>query len=156
MCTYLNTKTDVAQNLFNDFFLTVTVKRPFHRKDFKWKKYGGTGSIFQKTEVLYAELNERAEAATRSYYVTGDSLQYIYSVVVVKFFIGTSIYIPLYFPESDIVKYFSIMICHNLVSQNGMMKLILKKISHRNLDGMFRWILVIYGRAMKKYLSRFI
>ena len=96
---------------------------------------GVRGQFFKKQN---AELNKRAEAATRSYYVTGDSLQYIYSVVVVKFFIGTSIYIPLYFPESDIVKYFSIMICHNLVSQNGMMKLILKKISHRNLDGMFR------------------
>ena len=35
-------------------------------------------------EVLYAELNERAEAATSSYSVTGDSLQYIYSVPVTK------------------------------------------------------------------------
>ena len=38
------------------------------------KKYGGTGLISEKTEVLYAELNERAEAATGSYSVTGDSL----------------------------------------------------------------------------------
>ena len=36
------------------------------------------GLIFEKTEVLYAELNERAETATCSYSVTGDSLQYIY------------------------------------------------------------------------------
>ena len=43
------------------------------------KKYGGTGLISEKPEVLYAELNERAEAATGSYSVTGDSLQYIYS-----------------------------------------------------------------------------
>ena len=35
-------------------------------------------------EVLYAELNKRAEAATSSYSVTGDSLQYIYSVPVTK------------------------------------------------------------------------
>ena len=38
----------------------------------------------KKTEVLYAELNERAEAATGSNSVTGDSLQYIYSVLVTK------------------------------------------------------------------------
>ena len=35
-------------------------------------------------EVLYAELNEWAEAATGSYSVTGDFLQYIYSVPVTK------------------------------------------------------------------------
>ena len=35
-------------------------------------------------EVLYAEFNERAEAATDSYSVTGDSLQYIYSVPVTE------------------------------------------------------------------------
>ena len=35
-------------------------------------------------EVLFAELNERTEAATDSYSVTGDSLQYIYSVPVTK------------------------------------------------------------------------
>ena len=39
---------------------------------------------FLKMEVLYAELNERAEAATGSYSVTGDSLQYIYSVPMTK------------------------------------------------------------------------
>ena len=66
------------------FFLTLTVRGPFHRKDFKWKKVGVTGLISEKTEVLYAELNERAEAATGSYSVTGDSLQYIYSVPVTK------------------------------------------------------------------------
>ena len=66
------------------FFLTLTVRGPFHRKDFKWKKYGGTGLIFEKTEVLYTELNERAEAATGSYSGTGDSLQLIYSLLVSK------------------------------------------------------------------------
>ena len=49
------------------FFLTLTGGGPFHRKDFKWKKkYGVTGLISEKTEVLYIELNERAEAATGS------------------------------------------------------------------------------------------
>ena len=45
------------------------------------KKYGGTGLISEKTETLYAELKKRAEAATGSYSVTGDFLQYIYSVL---------------------------------------------------------------------------
>ena len=36
--------------------------------------------VSEKTEVLYAELIERAEAATSSYSVTGNFLQYIYSV----------------------------------------------------------------------------
>ena len=40
--------------------------------------------ISEKTEVLYTELNEIVEAATCSYSVTGDSLQYIYSVPVTK------------------------------------------------------------------------
>ena len=35
MCPYFNTKTDAAQNLIDDFFLTLTVRGPFHRKDFK-------------------------------------------------------------------------------------------------------------------------
>ena len=33
---------------------------------------GVWGLISEKKEVLYAELNERAEAATDSYFVTGD------------------------------------------------------------------------------------
>ena len=36
--------------------------------------------ISEKTEVMYAELNERAEAAIHNYSLTGDSSQYIYSV----------------------------------------------------------------------------
>ena len=48
------------------------------------KKYGGVELISEKTEVLYAELNERVEAATSTYSVTGDSLQYIYPVPVTK------------------------------------------------------------------------
>ena len=42
MYTYFNTKTDVAQNLMDDFFLTLTVRGPFYRKDFKLKKIWGT------------------------------------------------------------------------------------------------------------------
>ena len=42
------------------------------------------GLISEKTEVLYTELNERTETATRSYSGTGDSLQYIYSTPVSK------------------------------------------------------------------------
>ena len=58
------------------FFLTLTVRVK--------KKYGGMGLISEKAEVLYAELSERVEAATSSYSVIGDSLQYIYSVPVTK------------------------------------------------------------------------
>ena len=48
------------------------------------KKYGGTGLISGKTEALYVELNERAEAATSSYSAPGDFSQYIYSLLVTK------------------------------------------------------------------------
>ena len=55
MCTYFKIETDVTQDLIDDFF-----------------------------EALYAELNERAEAATRSYSATDDFLQYIYSFLMAK------------------------------------------------------------------------
>ena len=45
---------------------------------------GGTGLISERTEVLYTGLNEREEAATGSYSVTSDSLQYICFVPVTK------------------------------------------------------------------------
>ena len=48
------------------------------------KKYRSTGIISEKTEALYAELNQRAEATTSSYSATADFLQYIYSVLVAK------------------------------------------------------------------------
>ena len=48
------------------------------------KKYGGTGLISEKTEALYAKLNESAEAATSSYSVSGEFLQYIHSALVAK------------------------------------------------------------------------
>ena len=67
------------------FFLTLTVRGPFHTKDFKRKKYEGTGLISEKTEAFYAELiNESSEAATSSYSATGNFLQYIFSVLVAK------------------------------------------------------------------------
>ena len=34
MCLYFKKETDAAQNLIDDFFLTLAVRRPFHRKDF--------------------------------------------------------------------------------------------------------------------------
>ena len=37
-----------------------------------------------KTESLHVELNEWAEAATRSYFAAVDFLKYIYSVLVAK------------------------------------------------------------------------
>ena len=52
------------------FCLTLTVRGPLNRKDFKWKKYGGTGLISEKAEALYAELNERAGASRSSYSAT--------------------------------------------------------------------------------------
>ena len=45
---------------------------------------GGTGLIFQKAVALYAECNERAEAAISSYPATGGILQYIYFVLVAQ------------------------------------------------------------------------
>ena len=48
------------------------------------KKNGGTVLIGEKSETLYAEFNERAEATTSSYSATGDFLQYSYSVLVAQ------------------------------------------------------------------------
>ena len=42
------------------------------------------GLISEKTEALYAKLNEGVEAATTSYFATADFLQCIYSVLVAK------------------------------------------------------------------------
>ena len=67
-----------------NFFLTLTARGPFHRKDFKWQKYGGTGLISEKTEALHVELNKRAEATTSSYSAPGDFSRYIYFVLVAK------------------------------------------------------------------------
>ena len=48
------------------------------------KLHGGKGLISEKTEVLYAEPNERVEAAISRHSATGEFLQYIYSVPVSK------------------------------------------------------------------------
>ena len=66
------------------FFLTLTVRGPLYWKDFQWKNIGVWGYFLKKTEVLYAELKERAEAATSSYSAAGDILQDIYSVIMAK------------------------------------------------------------------------
>ena len=58
MCTYFSIKTDKAQNLIDEFFSN-------------FEKIWGAGLLSEKTKLLYAELNERAEAATSSYLVTG-------------------------------------------------------------------------------------
>ena len=46
--------------------------------------FGGTELVSEKTEALYAEPNERVEAATSRYSATGEFLQYIYFVPVAK------------------------------------------------------------------------
>ena len=66
------------------FFLTWLSKDLSIGRILSEKKYGGTGLISEKNEVLYIELKDRAEAATGSYSGTGDSLQHIYSVPVSK------------------------------------------------------------------------
>ena len=42
------------------------------------------GLVSEKTEASYVELNERAEAVTRSYSATSKFLQNIYSLLVAK------------------------------------------------------------------------
>ena len=68
MCTYFKTETE-------DHSIGKILSK---------KKYGGTELVSEKTEVLFAELNERVEAATSSYSATGEFLQYIYSMLVDK------------------------------------------------------------------------
>ena len=67
MCTYFKIETEVH-----------SIGRSLSQKN------GGTGLVSEKTEALYAELNERVEAATSSYSATGEFLQYNYSVLVAK------------------------------------------------------------------------
>ena len=62
----------------------MTVRRPFHRKNFKWKKIRDTGLISEKKEALYVELNNGTEAATSSYSAPGNFSPFIYSVLVAK------------------------------------------------------------------------
>ena len=55
-----------------------------HRDFNQGQNRTGTGLLSEKTEALYAELNERAEAATSGCFAEVDFLQYIYSELVVK------------------------------------------------------------------------
>ena len=57
MCTYFKTKADVAHNL----------EELSKGKILNEKKYGGTRLISEKTEALYAEPNERVEAAINNF-----------------------------------------------------------------------------------------
>ena len=67
-------KLKLAQNLFHDFFfLTLTVRGPCHRKDFKRKKYGDTGLISGKSGSSHQQL-----------FCSRQFLQYIYSMLVAK------------------------------------------------------------------------
>ena len=56
MSTYLETETDVGQNLIHDFFLIWTERGSYKRKDLKRKKKKKMGVyailISEKTEVL--------------------------------------------------------------------------------------------------------
>ena len=56
MCMYFKTEIDVAQSLIIIIFLTV--RRPFHRKDFKWRVRGiwKYGLLSEEREALHAEL----------------------------------------------------------------------------------------------------
>ena len=56
MCTYFKTETDVAQNLIDDFFLTLTVRGPFYRKNFKWKKNMEVRGSFLKIGKLWMQI----------------------------------------------------------------------------------------------------
>ena len=87
MDTYFETETDVNQNLIDDFLivtLTVTGLSIGRVLNEKGGGGGGTGLLSEKKEVLYAEFNERTEAATSSYSATSNILQYIYSVFLAK------------------------------------------------------------------------
>ena len=85
MDTYFETETDVNQNLIDDFLIvTLTVTGLSIGRVLNEKRGGGTGLLSEKKEVLYAEFNERAEAATSSYSATSNILQYIYSVFLAK------------------------------------------------------------------------
>ena len=70
--------TKIENTIDDFFFLTLTVRRTFHRKDFKWKTYGDMGLFFEKMEAIDAELNERAEATTSNYSAAVDFWYYIY------------------------------------------------------------------------------
>ena len=65
------------------YFKTETEEHSIGRS-LNEKAYRGTGLVSEKMEALYAELNERVEAATSIYSASGKFLQDIYSVLVAK------------------------------------------------------------------------
>ena len=50
-CARISKQTDVAQNLIDDFFSNF-VRRPFHRKDFNWKRNMGVRVYFPRESKL--------------------------------------------------------------------------------------------------------
>ena len=74
MCIYFKTETDVAQNLIDDFSCNSDCQKTFPQE----------GLTSGKTEVLFAELDKGAEAATCSYSATGTFLQNIYFVLMAE------------------------------------------------------------------------
>ena len=68
MCTYFKTK----------------IENHSIGKILNEKKYGSTELVSEKTKALFAELNERVEAATSAYSATSEFVQYIYSMLVDK------------------------------------------------------------------------
>ena len=63
-------KDDLNVHIYISVQKLIQSKIDCERKDFQWKKNEFMGLISEKMEVLYAEFNERAEAATSSYSVT--------------------------------------------------------------------------------------
>ena len=61
-------KTDVVQDLIDEFFSNFDCQRTLPYEGLKVKKKNrGTGLISEKTEGLQGELNKRAESATSGF-----------------------------------------------------------------------------------------
>ena len=56
MCTYFKTETDSPKSDRLIFFLTLTVRGPFYRKDFKWKKWGYGVNFWKNGSFVYRTL----------------------------------------------------------------------------------------------------
>ena len=65
-------------------FLNFDCQSKFPQEIFQVKKKKGIGLFSEKTENLYAEINERGEPSTNCYSATGDYLQYIYVAFMTK------------------------------------------------------------------------
>ena len=57
---------------------------PFHRKGFKWKKYGVTGLVSEKNKLCMQNLTKECKQPPVVTLQMGKFLQYIYSVLVAK------------------------------------------------------------------------